>query len=436
MSAKGLAARLAATQILFGVLFEKKTTAEILARDKNPLERLSPQDRARAQSLALGTLRFLAPIDEILSEFLDKQPPPKVQNTLRLAAFEMLHEAAPAHGVVNAAVEIVRGSAKAGKLAGMANAVLRRLAEVPPERLLNAPPQPLPSWLQKPVVKFWGKEAADNIAAAHRAGAMVDLTLNADAYAEALMQDLDAKMLPSGSLRLNANTQITAAPGYDEGAWWVQDAAAALPVRALGDLTGKFALDICAAPGGKTLQLAAAGAKVTALDVSEKRLARVKENLWRTDLKARRVAADFLTWQSSDHFDVLLLDAPCSATGTIRRHPDLPFAKDGQDLSGLFKLQADLIDVAVTRLQPGDVLVYCTCSLLPREGEMQVAAALERHPDLKVTPIEPASLGLPPEAAAPHGAIRTRPDFWPELGGMDGFYFAHLRKAPEGEGIA
>jgi len=428
MSAKGLAARLAATQLLFGVLFQKKSTAEILAAPQNPLTKLSPQDRARAQSLTLGTLRYLGPIDEILADFLDKPPPPKVQNTLRLATYEMLHDLSPAHGVVNAAVEIVRGSAKAGKLAGMANAVLRRLAEVPPERLRDAPAQQLPSWLAKPIAKTWGADAVDAIADAHLVGAAIDLTLNADTLADVLAEDLDAVRLPGGSFRLKGRPQISALPGFDEGAWWVQDAAAALPVRVLGDIAGKTVLDICAAPGGKTLQLAAAGAKVTALDISEKRLERLAENLRRTELKAQTVTADFLNWNSNQHFDVQLLDAPCSATGTIRRHPDLPFAKDGQDLSSLFSLQEAMLDKAISRMQAGQRLVYCTCSLLPKEGEMQIEAALARHDDLKVLPIDPGMFGLPPEAAAPHGALRTRPDFWADIGGMDGFYIAILSK--------
>ncbi len=232
--------------------------------------------------------------------------------------------------------------------------------------------------------------------------------------------------LPTGSLRLRDAGQISALPGYDAGLWWVQDAAAALPVRLLGDVAGKRVLDLCAAPGGKTLQLAAAGAEVVALDISEARLGRLRENLTRTGLSAEIVVGDALAHEGS--YDAILLDAPCTATGTIRRHPELPFIKTGAETEALTRLQMQLLDHALTLLAPGGRLVFCTCSLLPVEGELQVRAALKRHEGLRVIPADPVALGGEAHWASPEGGLRLRPDFWPELGGLDGFYMACLTR--------
>jgi 16S rRNA (cytosine967-C5)-methyltransferase len=235
-------------------------------------------------------------------------------------------------------------------------------------------------------------------------------------------------MLPTGSLRLADKGQVSGLPGYEAGGWWVQDAAAALAVRLLGDVSGLRVLDLCAAPGGKTLQLASLGAKVTALDLSGPRMLRLSENLVRTGLSASLVIADALQWEPEAGFDAILLDAPCSATGTIRRHPDLPFIKDGSELAELVVLQAALLDRALGWLSPGGRLVYCTCSLLPDEGEGQLAAALARHPGLIVQ--QPALAGVDPAWITPQGGLRLRPDYWAEQGGMDGFFMVALTKSP------
>jgi 16S rRNA (cytosine967-C5)-methyltransferase len=235
----------------------------------------------------------------------------------------------------------------------------------------------------------------------------------------------EGETLPTGSLRLTGAGQVSALPGYAEGGWWVQDAAAALPARLLDAQPGERVLDLCAAPGGKTLQLAAAGAKVTALDISETRMTRLRANLTRTGLMAELVVADALAWEPAGAFDAILLDAPCSATGTIRRHPDLPFIKDGSDLAGLVALQARLLDRALGWLKPGGRLVFATCSLLPEEGEAQLAGALARHPGLVV---EQAQLpGVPAAWWTAEGGLRLRPDNWADRGGMDGFFMARLR---------
>ena len=199
--------------------------------------------------------------------------------------------------------------------------------------------------------------------------------------------------------------------------------------KALAVRKGERVLDLCAAPGGKTMQLAAAGAKVTAVDISDMRMHRIRENLNRVRLNANLLVEDVLDWQPAETFAAILLDAPCSATGTIRRHPDLPFVKAGVDMSLLFKMQADMIDAAFAMLAGGGRLVYCTCSLLPREGETQVEQALARHPDMRVMPFDAVGLGVDPDWVTPEGGLRLRPDYWPELGGMDGFYLALLQKS-------
>jgi 16S rRNA (cytosine967-C5)-methyltransferase len=236
----------------------------------------------------------------------------------------------------------------------------------------------------------------------------------------------EGALLPTGSLRLRSPGQLSTLPGYAEGGWWVQDAAAALPAKLLQPQPGERILDLCAAPGGKTLQLAAAGAEVTALDISAPRMARVEANLARTGLTATLVTADALHWQPETPFDAILLDAPCSATGTIRRHPDLPFVKDGSELPSLTTLQTQLIDRALIWLKPGGRLVFSTCSLLPEEGEAQLTAALHRHPTL--TAERTALAGIDPAWWTPEGALRLRPDYWAETGGMDGFFMVRLRK--------
>ena len=428
MSSAGIGARLAASQLLHAVLFSKQMMSDATAGKGNPLDRLAPQDRARAQSLANGVLRHLAALDAVLAVFLEKSPPLKVRNALRLAAYEMLAEGIAPHAAVNAAVEIVRGSPKTTHLAGLTNAVARKIGAEGGAVWQAQPPQALPSWLARPITKNFGAAAVTGIELAHQAGAAIDLTIKDPATIDNWAARLGAVVLPGGSVRLPGRVQITALEGYESGDWWVQDAAAALPARLFGALSGKTVLDICAAPGGKTMQLAAAGAKVTALDISDERLGRVSENLTRVKLNAKIVTTDALRFQTDQTYDAILLDAPCSATGTIRRHPDLPFAKDGVDLSGLFDLQAALLDKAVSLLKPGGTLVYCTCSLLPREGETQIVQALSRHNGMTVRPIDPAEFGFDPAWATDEGGLRLRPDFWPDLGGMDGFYMARLVK--------
>jgi 16S rRNA (cytosine967-C5)-methyltransferase len=424
VSVPGLAARRAAAALLAGVLDGGRSLSDQAAN--GPLARLAPAERARAQALAAATLRHLGRIDALLGRFLTRRPPPAALNALRLAVAEMHLDGVPAHAAVDGAVHLARASSKRD-LTGLVNAVARRVADGGTALWEAEAEAPMPPWLAEPIAAACGAEAAAAIAAAHRRGAPLDLTPKRPEEAAEWAAALGAELLPTGSLRLPARAQVSGLPGYAEGAWWVQDAAAAVPARLLTGVAGRTALDVCAAPGGKTLQLAAAGAAVTALDASEARLGRLRENLARTGLAAETVAADALAWEPERHFDAVLLDPPCTATGTIRRHPDLPYLRP-RPLAPFVELQAALLRRAWGWLAPGGRLVYCVCSLLPEEGEAQVARLLAEVPGARTVPPDAAALGLDPAWIDAAGGLRLRPDFWPERGGMDGFYAACLAK--------
>ncbi|MDV7272045.1 transcription antitermination factor NusB [Thioclava sp. A2] len=413
-------ARRAALGLILGVLEDRLTLAEQINTDA--LDGLSPAERARAQRLAASTLRNLERADRMLKSFLRKRPTPDIHVLLRMATVELCEDDAPAHGVVNAAVTLVRSAGKKTEsFAGLVNAVLRKVSE-DRARWQTLPVPELPGWLRGRLMSAYGKAAVQKMEIAHHDGAPIDFSCKSDADDWAAR--LGAELLPTGSLRMKTRVQVTDLEGYEAGEWWVQDAAAALAAKALNPQPGERILDLCAAPGGKTLQLAAAGAQVTALDISEGRMARVQENLARTGLAAETVVADALHWDPEAPFDAILMDAPCSATGTIRRHPDLPFVKDAQGIKPLFALQAALLERALGWLKPGGRLVYCTCSLLPEEGEAQIRMALGHHPDLTIAPINAA--GIEDHWRTPEGGLRLRPDYWPERGGMDGFYIARI----------
>ncbi|SMX38347.1 RsmB/NOP family class I SAM-dependent RNA methyltransferase [Maliponia aquimaris] len=407
-------ARLAAVDLLDQVLEQGGPLSET-----DRLDRLDPADRAAAQRLAVMTLRGMERADRLLKPHLRKAPPLRVMNILRLGTAELCAGGA-AHGVVSDCVEIAAQGKWTASAKGLVNAVLRKVAADGPAAWGKQRFPRLPRWLRDPLVEAWGPQAVANMERVHFEGAPLDLTPKPGADLSAL----GGELLPTGSVRLRDAGQISALPGYAEGDWWVQDAAAALPVKLLGDVTGLSVLDLCAAPGGKTLQLAAAGAQVTALDLSQARLERVSENLARTRLSATLVAGDAM--EHEGQYDAVLLDAPCSATGTIRRHPDLPHAHQGERITELIGLQEALFDKALSLLKPGGKLVYATCSLIPDEGECQVDEALARHPDLRVLPLD--APWIEDKWRSDEGGLRLRPDFWAEKGGMDGFYMALLSK--------
>ena len=420
MTERATAARRAALHLLDAILGDHRLMSECLAAGM--LDRIDAPDRARAQRLAQEVLRNLDRCDRLLARHLRKRPPLHVQNALRLGVLELAQGQA-AHGVVSDIVTLVGGHKRHGALKGLVNAVLRKLAEEAPAEWPRLRAPHLPNWLRRPLRDAWGAEAVAAMEAAHLAGAPLDLTLKdpADPLGDTL-----GDRLPTGSIRLRDAGAVTALPGFDEGRWWVQDAAAALPVHVLAPQPGERILDLCAAPGGKTMQLAAAGAQVVAVDSSDTRMARVRENLARTGLTAELRVADAL--EETGQYDAILLDAPCSATGTIRRHPDLPHAKDGSEFSALIDLQAALIDHAWTLLRPGGRMVFCTCSILPDEGEAQIDAALERLPGAAIDADAARLPGIEPGWITPEGTLRILPSAWADRGGVDGFFIACLKK--------
>lgn len=394
-----------------------------LSDQPRSLANLSPAERARAQRLTLSVLRNIDRADTLLVQHLAKKPRPDVLDVLRLGTVELMELGEAPHGAVNAAVGLVQSMGPKGRAAsGMVNAVLRKIAAQGVE-WAALPPEEMPDWLRQPIAAAWGDDTVLAIEAAHQSGAPVDFTAKPGKTAP-------GEVLPTGSYRLVGQAQISALPGYAEGDWWVQDGAAAMAARLLDPQPGEVIVDLCAAPGGKTLQLSAAGAQVTAVDISDARLVRLRENLHRCGLQAEVVAADALEWQPAQAPDAILLDAPCSATGTIRRHPDLPLIRDDRGIEGLVALQSALIDRALDMLKPGGRLVFATCSLLQVEGEDQLTGALSRHPALTVE--RPDLPGIQPGWVTEQGGLRLRPDYWSDRGGMDGFFIARLRKSEAG----
>ena len=412
--ASGQDARNGALRLLHAVLIEKR----MLTEAQSDLS-MYGADAARAGRLAGLVLRHLSRIDALLRPHLKRAPALRTQAILRLAVAELMLDDAAPHGVVDSAVSLAGAVPKTAKQAGLVNAVLRKVAQ---DRAGwdALPSATLPPWLRKPIAKAYGRDRLEAIEAAHLAQVPLDLTMKA-----AMPEGLPGTDLPTCSRRIES-AQVTALPGFETGDWWVQDAAAATPVRTLGDISGLRVLDLCAAPGGKTMQLVAAGANVTALDISEGRVRRLRDNLARTGLAADVIIADVMEWEPEAPFDVVVLDAPCSATGTIRRHPDLPHLRKPAEIETLTQLQYQMLDRALGFVAPEGRLLYCTCSLLPVEGEFQVKAALKRHADWSALPLDPTVLGLPEQAQSPHG-LRLLPDLWAEQGGMDGFYISVLR---------
>ena len=425
MSAPGLAARQAAAVLITGVLMDRKMLSEQIDDPKGPIAALEPTEKARAQSIALGVLRRLDALDLVINQYVKKAPPLKVIQVLRIAAWEMLIDEVPSHAAVDAAVNAVKASRKVAFLSGLTNAVSRKIADLAERKKFKSEPQSIVKPLRKMIVKDWGNETTQKIEKVHEKEPPLDLTVKNPDDIEAFASELEnAEILPTGSVRISRRVQVSKLPGYDEGRFWVQDAAAAMPVKMLGDIKDLKALDLCAAPGGKTMQLIAGGADVTALDSSEGRMKRLEENLKRTKQKAEIVTANVLNWKSEPVFDVIVLDAPCSATGTIRRHPDLPHVRGDVDPKPLLTLQARMIARAFGWLKPEGRLLYCTCSLLKAEGEAHIEKLVSKGFTCAFEPLKDMDDQWLTEA----GALRLRPDYWSENGGMDGFFAAVLKK--------
>ena len=421
-----------ARRIALGVLddvLERKQEFDRAFDDARDIYLLEPRDRAFARLLLLTTFRRLGQIDAIISTFMQKEPKGKgrwVRSVIRLTTAQLVFLDTPPHAAVSSALKLLE-VLKLDQFKGLANAVLRKistegkaLAETQDAGRLNTP-----AWLYKRWSKAYGAGAAAAIADMHMREAQLDITVKSDAPGWA--QKLDGQLLPTGSVRLQGINDVTTLPGFDDGDWWVQDTAASLPIHLLGDIKGKTIIDLCAAPGGKTLQLAAAGAHVIAVDRSKRRMHRLRENLERTNLTAEIIVADATEYRPVELADAILLDAPCSSTGTIRRHPDLPHQKNLKDVQRLAELQQELLEAAVQMVKPGGIIIYATCSLQPEEGESRIRYFL-KNTELTTQSTLVADDIFGCEEFISDGFLRCLPSHLENFGGMDGFFAARLIK--------
>lgn len=434
----GLAARRIAADILDGVLHKHRTLDDQLdgAGAHPALKTLSDRDRALMRRLVATILRRLGTLGHLLSRLLDRGIPtdaPRAQSALLIGAAQILWMDVPDHAAVDLSVRLVQSDRRAAKYAGLVNAVLRRCAREGKSLIEDVRNQAidLPPWLFARWSTHYGEATAKQMAAAIGHEPSLDLTVKSDAAQWA--SRLHGETLPTGTVRTQLQGSVTMLPGFAEGQWWVQDAAAALPVRLFGDIEGKQIADLCAAPGGKTAQLVQSGAAVTALDRSPARVARLRDNLARLKLEAEAVVADAVEWKADHEFDGILVDAPCTSTGTIRRHPDVAWLRQETDMAPLVALQKRLLQKAVTLLKPGGTLIYCTCSLEPEEGERAVAALLASESGLRRVPVEAGEVAGLSEIITADGDLRTLPCHLPhpdpKLAGLDGFYAARLVKS-------
>jgi 16S rRNA (cytosine967-C5)-methyltransferase len=391
------------------------------------LARLDGRDRAFARLLVTTVLRRLGQIDVVLEGLMRARPKAiRVHDLLRLGVAQLLFLDTPAHAAVAETVALTHGSHHYAR--SLINAVLRRVAREGKDGLAQQDAARLntPDWLWQSWTAAYGERTARTIAEAHLVEPPLDLSVRSDP--EGWAARLGGQPLYGNTVRRPAGGAIEDLPGYAAGAWWVQDAAAALPARLLGDVGGRAVIDLCAAPGGKTAQLAAAGAGVIAVELSERRAQRLRANLQRLGLDAQIEVADALAWRHPEPVDLVLLDAPCTATGTIRRHPDIAWHKTPADVSRMAELQARLLEAAVAMLAPGGVLVYASCSLQPEEGPEVIEQALAAGLPLARLPVEARELGGLPVGVTDEGDVRTLPCHLPERGGLDGFFIARLRR--------
>ena len=416
-------ARSNASFLMDRVLGEKRLLADLNLNSM--MHDVSTADRARSQRLVLNTLRSLERADELIVPFLKKRPNLKILNVLRLATVEIMDNG-DAHGIVNEYVSIVGRNKRFKNYKGLVNAVLRKVSKSDRSIWDKLDIPQLPRWLRRILLDAYGNSVIQKIEEQHLERPPVDLTIKNSEQIEYFSNELKGAQIFKHSLRLKDAGQISALRGFAEGDWWVQDLSASIPVHLFKEIKGKSAIDLCAAPGGKTMQLSAAGAYVTAVDISDVRVSKLKENLTRTSLDANIIISDL--FKIKDCFDIIILDAPCTATGTIRRHPDLPYVKSKADLSKLFHLQYKMLEHTVTLMKGTSQLVYCTCSLLPQEGEHQVKKLLNNFRDLKVDNYLPEDLSFLESYRTEEGGLRLLPNHFADKGGIDGFYMAKLVK--------
>lgn len=421
---------MAAVKIIAAVI-DKKTSLDGMldAEHGNPSYRsLSLADRALVRAIINSALRHLPRIEAAISMMLDGPLPQgarSLHHVFVVAVAQMLYLDVPDHSAVDLAVEQAHRDPRNKRFVKLVNAVLRRLGrekEAVMEAIEVIPV--LPKWFQDRLVAAYGEDVASRIAQSQLVPSAIDLTVKSDPGGWA--KKLNGTVLPNGSVRLGSfEGQVSALEGFAEGEWWVQDFSASMPVRLMGDIRGKRVVDLCAAPGGKTAQLVHAGANVTALDQSGNRLKRLKENLSRLGFAAETVEENMLKFQPDELFDAVLLDAPCSSTGTLRKHPDVCWTKDEKDIAKLANLQEQMLRHAVALVKPGGLVVFSNCSLDPSEGEAIVARVLESDAGVEQVAVMPEALPGMEIAISSHGDLRTTPDMF---GGVDGFYAAVLRR--------
>jgi 16S rRNA (cytosine967-C5)-methyltransferase len=451
-----LDSRLAALRVLEAVLDRRQPFDHVLEHE-NLLAHLEPRDRAFARLLSATVLRRLGTLDGAIRGALTQDTLPKpIWHVLRLGLGQLRYLKTPPHAAISTSVDLANEVEP--RLKGLVNAILRKHESLAYD---ETPSINLPSWLWTRWVEAYGEDKATAIAATALEEAPLDITVACDPAGWS--GKLDARIMPLGTLRREAGGSVADMPGFAEGAWWVQDIAASLPVKLLlnsplprgeadapgaaGEGTDGFnpltqpsprgrgedrplVFDLCAAPGGKTAQLAASGARVVAVDRSPQRLKRLQANMQRLKLDVMTQVADAAAFAWTEKADAILLDAPCLATGTLRRHPDIPYLKTQEDLEALVALQARLLDHAATLLKPGGTLVYCTCSLEPEEGERQVESFLARHPGFVRVPVTAAELPGMEMLVTLSGDVRALPHYLEGKGGMDGFYVARLAATP------
>ena len=427
-------ARAVALDLLQLVLRRGQALDDALAAHDG-LAALEARDRAFARNIAATTLRRLGQIDALIDHCLDRALPERASRTrdaLRIGVAQLVFLKTPPHAAVDRTVSLLSHPREAS-FRKLANAIMRRLAREA-ETLVqghDAARMNTPDWLWESWSAAFGAENCREIATRHLGEAPLDIVVKSDPQTWA--RRLDAEILRTGALRRAAGGAVPELPGFAAGEWWVQDAAAALPATLLinglgGDLAGKRIADLCAAPGGKTAQLAAAGALVTAIDRSAARLDRLTRNLERLGLAAAAIKADAATWRAETPFDAVLLDAPCTGTGTIRRHPDIARLKTADDVARLAGVQSRLLDAAAKLGRPGGVLVYSVCSLQPDEGRARIKDFLDGNTGFERLPVTPDEIGGIPDAVTSQGDLMTLPCHLAETGGLDGFYAARLRR--------
>ena len=423
----GLACRWVVLEMLGKILVEKKMISDIKESDNFPFKGMVPEHKARSLSLLENILRNMSTIDNMINYYLTQKTSIRVMNILRICSAEILIDKIACHAAVDSAVRLAKLDKKLLRFSGLINAVSRKISKALKEgKVLDNPS--LSNDFEVLLKKTYSSDIVKKFGLAQASRPPLDLTVRDESSTKNYANLLDAKILPSGSLRLLHQGQVSKLVGYDRGDWWVQDFSASIPVRLLGDINGLQILDVCAAPGGKTMQLASNGAVVAAIEVSKRRSKTLSENLLRTGLIAHIRTEDICNSNTGELYDVVLVDAPCSSTGTIRRNCDLQFLEPLKRISGLVKQQKIILKKSMQFVKTGGRLLYCTCSLMPEEGEDIINQTLKDEVSWKQLQIKPEEFGIQSDWIDKFGGLRLQPSFWETLGGMDGFYIAMLVK--------